>query len=122
MYSTLSQVASDQLKKEFSAIIVEKTGISPLALAITIFLGLLVWEQVDYLTKKKHLPGPAFKVPLIGSMMDSMKPTFDKYNSKWKSGDLSCVSVFNRYVTRTIRQKKKKSNHLVDLISRLSPL
>ncbi|KAI8050151.1 cytochrome P450 [Gilbertella persicaria] len=30
--------------------------------------------------------------------MDSMKPTFDKYNSKWKSGDLSCVSVFNRFI------------------------
>ncbi|KAI8987315.1 cytochrome P450 [Mycotypha africana] len=31
-------------------------------------------------------------------MMDSMKPTFEKYNSKWKSGNLSCVSVFNRFI------------------------
>ncbi|KAI8378726.1 cytochrome P450 [Choanephora cucurbitarum] len=30
--------------------------------------------------------------------MDSMRPTFEKYNSKWKSGDLSCVSVFNRFI------------------------
>ncbi|KAL7311712.1 RNA polymerase C-22 sterol desaturase [Mucor circinelloides] len=99
MNSTLTEVASEQLKKGgFSATIMEKTGLSPMALAITIILGLLVWEQVDYLRKKKHLPGPAFKVPLIGSMMDSMAPTFDKYNAKWKSGDLSCVSVFNRFI------------------------
>lgn len=96
-YSTLTEVASAQLKKcGFSATVLEKTGLSPMALAITIILGLLVWEQIDYLRKKKHLPGPTFKVPLIGSMMDSMAPTFDKYNSKWKSGNLSCVSVFNR--------------------------
>ncbi|KAI9245065.1 cytochrome P450 [Sporodiniella umbellata] len=30
--------------------------------------------------------------------MDSMEPTFEKYNSKWKSGNLSCVSVFNRFI------------------------
>jgi C-22 sterol desaturase len=85
------------LKKEgFATRIIEKTGLSPITMAITAVLGLLVWEQVDYLRKKKHLPGPSFKVPIIGSMMDSMKPTFDKYNTKWKSGDLSCVGVFNR--------------------------
>jgi C-22 sterol desaturase len=77
--------------------IFEKTGLSPIALAVTILIGLLVWEQIDYLRKKKQLPGPSLKVPVIGSMMDSMAPTFDKYNAKWQSGDLSCVSVFNRY-------------------------
>jgi C-22 sterol desaturase len=74
----------------------EKTGLSSIALAVTVILGLLVWEQIDYLRKKKHLPGPVFKVPIIGAMMDSMKPTFEGYNAKWQSGDLSCVSVFNR--------------------------
>jgi C-22 sterol desaturase len=87
----------EHANKGLVASLVEKTGMSPIALVVTIIVGLFVWEQVDYLTKKKHLPGPSFKVPIIGSMMDSMKPTFDKYNSKWKSGDLSCVSVFNRY-------------------------
>jgi C-22 sterol desaturase len=77
--------------------IMEKTGLTPLSLAITAAVGFLVWEQISYLRKKKHLPGPFFKIPIIGSMMDSMKPTFDKYNTKWKSGDLSCVGVFNRY-------------------------
>lgn len=93
----MTQVASDQLKKwGYSSRITEKVVLSPFALTATVALGLLVWEQFHYLRKKKHLPGPVFKIPIIGSLMDSMMPTFDKYNTKWKSGSLSCVGVFNR--------------------------
>lgn len=74
----------------------DKAYFTPIGLASAAVAGFLVWEQVDYHRKKRHLPGPSFKMPLIGSLMDSMEPTFDKYNSKWKSGNLSCVSVFNR--------------------------
>ncbi|KAG0174256.1 RNA polymerase C-22 sterol desaturase [Apophysomyces sp. BC1015] len=64
----------------------------------TAILGLLVYEQLDYRRKKGPLPGPSFKIPVIGSMMDSMYPTFEKYHEKWDSGELSCVSVFNRFI------------------------
>ncbi|KAF7730132.1 RNA polymerase C-22 sterol desaturase [Apophysomyces ossiformis] len=64
----------------------------------TAILGLLVYEQLDYRRKKGPLPGPSFKIPIIGSMMDSMCPTFEKYHDKWESGELSCVSVFNRFI------------------------
>ncbi|KAG1504963.1 hypothetical protein G6F52_012133 [Rhizopus delemar] len=30
--------------------------------------------------------------------MDSLYPTFEGYMSKWRSGELSCVSVFDRFV------------------------
>lgn len=83
-------------KVGFLARVTERTDLSPVALAIIIILGLLVWEQITYLSKKKHLPGPSYKIPIIGAMMDSMKPTFEGYVIKWESGDLSCVSVFNR--------------------------
>ncbi|KAG1462293.1 hypothetical protein G6F46_004331 [Rhizopus delemar] len=76
----------------------DKAYFTPIGLASAAVAGFLVWEQVDYHRKKRHLPGPSFKMPLIGSLMDSMEPTFDKYNSKWKSGNLSCVSVFNRFI------------------------
>ncbi|RUS25940.1 cytochrome P450 [Jimgerdemannia flammicorona] len=60
--------------------------------------GLLVWEQVSYRRKKQHLPGPDVKQPIIGALLESLHPTFDGYLSKWNSGPLSCVSVFNRFI------------------------
>ena len=94
LFSTLTAIASEQLK--YLSTMFNRAKASPLALSVAALAGLFLWEQIDYLRKKRHLPGPSYKVPLIGSMMDSMRPTFEKYNSKWKSGNLSCVSVFNR--------------------------
>lgn len=85
----MKQVVADRLAAD-------KTFFAPIGFATAAVAGFLIWEQVDYHRKKKHLPGPLFKMPLIGSLMDSMEPTFDKYNLKWESGNLSCVSVFNR--------------------------
>ena len=65
---------------------------------ITAVIGLLIYEQVWYLSKKKGLPGPVFKIPIIGEFMASLHPSFESYVAKWKSGPLSCVSVFHRYV------------------------
>ncbi|KAI7868124.1 cytochrome P450 [Spinellus fusiger] len=61
-------------------------------------VGLFAYEQYIYLNKKKGLPGPQLKIPIIGAFMDSLYPTFEGYMAKWKSGELSCVSVFDRFV------------------------
>lgn len=71
-------------------------GISTTACVVTALVGLFAYEQYVYLKKKQNLPGPAYKVPIIGALMDSVNPTFEGYMAKWKSGDLSCVGVFDR--------------------------
>jgi len=58
----------------------------------------LILEQVSYRRKKKALPGPAWKIPVIGAFLDSLYPTFEGYLTKWYSGPLSCVAVFNRFI------------------------
>lgn len=37
-----------------------------------------------------------FKEPFMGPFMQSMDPKFEEYYAKWKSGPLSCVSVFHK--------------------------
>jgi sterol 22-desaturase len=34
----------------------------------------------------------------MGPFLESMRPDFRKYKEKWESGELSCVSVFHKYV------------------------
>lgn len=68
------------------------------AIICSAVVGLFAYEQYVYLKKKKSLPGPSFKIPIIGAFTDSLYPTFEGYMSKWKSGELSCVSVFDRFV------------------------
>ncbi|KAI6010173.1 cytochrome P450 [Pisolithus marmoratus] len=59
---------------------------------------LLVLEQFIYRYKKKHLPGAAWTIPIIGKFADSMKPTMENYMAQWNSGELSAVSVFNIFI------------------------
>lgn len=72
------------------------SGVSTTAVVVTTLVGLFAYEQYVYLKKKQNLPGPKYKIPIIGALMDSMNPTFEGYLSKWKSGELSCVGVFDR--------------------------
>lgn len=37
-------------------------------------------------------------MPFIGPFMESLDPKFEEYKAKWASGELSCVSVFHKYV------------------------
>lgn len=60
--------------------------------------ALLVLEQSIYRYKKKHLPGAAWTIPIIGKFADSMKPTMENYMAQWNSGELSAVSVFNIFI------------------------
>lgn len=73
-----------------------RSNISTTAIVCSAVVGLFAYEQYWYLSKKKSLPGPKFKIPIIGAFLDSLYPTFEGYMSKWKSGELSCVSVFDR--------------------------
>ncbi len=38
----------------------------------------------------------------MGPFLQSMNPKMDEYKLKWASGDLSCVSVFHKYVNSLI--------------------
>jgi len=51
-----------------------------------------------YLWNKGSIVGPAFKEPFMGPFLQSVNPKFEQYYAKWKSGPLSCVSVFHKYV------------------------
>lgn len=53
---------------------------------------------VSYWRQKSNLVGDPFKIPFVGPFFDSVRPTFGKYYAKWISGDLSCVSVFHKFV------------------------
>lgn len=37
-------------------------------------------------------------MPFVGPFFESVNPEFRKYYAKWLSGDLSCVSVFHKFV------------------------
>lgn len=56
-------------------------------------------EHTDrYISQKGSIEGPYFKIPFIGPFMESMDPRFSQYKAKWDSGELSCVSVFHKFV------------------------
>ncbi|GMM53067.1 C-22 sterol desaturase [Starmerella bacillaris] len=70
----------------------------------------LIYDQVSYIRKKGSIAGPRFKMwPVIGPFLESMNPKFTEYEAKWRSGPLSCVSVFHKFVviasTRDLARK-----------------
>lgn len=71
---------------------------SSLYTTLAILASLLVLEQAVYRYKKRHLPGAAWTIPLIGKFADSMAPSMEAYKRQWDSGALSAVSVFNMSV------------------------
>lgn len=38
----------------------------------------------------------------MGPFLESVNPKFTEYKAKWDSGELSCVSVFHKYVTPAV--------------------
>ena len=91
-------------------------GLNGYSLVITSFLLLVAYDQclsaleiakldkradqdlVKYIWNKGSIVGPAWKMPFIGPFLSSVNPKMDEYKAKWASGDLSCVSVFHKYV------------------------
>jgi C-22 sterol desaturase len=53
-------------------------------------------SAVSYLRNKGSIVGPSWKAPFIGPFLQSVNPKFEEYYGKWKSGELSCVSVFHK--------------------------
>ncbi|KAJ3550271.1 hypothetical protein NM208_g60 [Fusarium decemcellulare] len=79
----------------------------------TIFLMLIVYDQVIYIRRKGSIAGPRFKIPFMGPFMQALYPKFDAYLAQWASGPLSCVSIFHKFVVlasdRDIAHKVFKS-------------
>ncbi len=50
----------------------------------------------SYQWQKHGIVGPAWKMPFMGPFLESMRPDFKKYEEKWNSAELSCVSVFHK--------------------------
>jgi C-22 sterol desaturase len=73
----------------------EVSSRSLLATGLAIIGTLLILEQAVYRMKKKHLPGSAWTIPIIGKFADSLNPTLEGYKKQWESGALSAISVFN---------------------------
>ncbi|KAL2441000.1 C-22 sterol desaturase erg5 [Exophiala dermatitidis] len=65
---------------------------------LTVLLLLVAYDQGSYQWKKHGIVGPAWKMPFMGPFLESVHPDFNKYKQKWESGDLSCVSVFHKFV------------------------
>ncbi|KAF9650737.1 cytochrome P450 [Thelephora ganbajun] len=65
---------------------------------LAVLFTLLALEQSVYRYKKRHLPGAAWTIPVIGKFADSLKPTMEGYMRQWNAGDLSAVSVFNIFI------------------------
>lgn len=72
--------------------------INGFSIVMTLLAILVVYDQVAYWRIKGSLIGPSWKIPFMGPFLESVNPKFEKYVAKWLSGDLSCVSVFHKFV------------------------
>ncbi|KAF2402010.1 cytochrome P450 sterol C-22 desaturase [Trichodelitschia bisporula] len=85
--------------------------------ALTVLLGLALYDQCMYIYRKGSIVGPAFKIPFMGPFLESVNPKFSAYHAKWMSGPLSCVSVFHKFVviasTRDMARKILNSPNYV---------
>jgi len=82
---------------------------------LAILASLLVLEQAVYRYKKRHLPGAAWTIPLIGKFADSMAPSMEAYKRQWDSGALSAVSVFNMSVFQVLSTQRMSNAFPVSL-------
>ncbi|KAI9783768.1 MAG: RNA polymerase C-22 sterol desaturase [Geoglossum umbratile] len=73
-------------------------GASVWTVALTLFLMLVVYDQTMYIYRKGSIAGPRLKIPFMGPFLESVNPKFEAYKAKWDSGELSCVSVFHKFV------------------------
>ncbi|KAI5199562.1 sterol C-22 desaturase [Aureobasidium subglaciale] len=73
-------------------------GVNAWTVVFTLLIGAVLYDQASYQYNKGSIVGPMFKMPFIGPFLESVNPKFEKYNAKWQSGPLSCVSVFHKFV------------------------
>ena len=65
---------------------------------LTLIASCLALEQLVYRRKKAGLPGPTWTIPVIGKFADSLRPSLEKYQEGWNSGELSVASVFHIFI------------------------
>ena len=103
---------------QINGFLTKASELSGWTIAITILLVLVAYDQckyrrtrfspvvatyipkVSYIIQKGSIVGPSWKAPFIGPFLQSMNPKWEEYKGKWASGELSCVSVFHKYVFR----------------------
>lgn len=102
---------------QINGFLAKVSDLSAWTIALTILLVLVAYDQckypsirdipittaantskVSYIIQKGTIVGPAWKAPFIGPFLQSMNPKWEEYKGKWASGELSCVSVFHKYV------------------------
>ncbi|BCS04497.1 cytochrome P450 [Aspergillus luchuensis] len=109
--SPLASVRASNLHipSQFEGVVDAISNAGPWTIAFTILAALVTYDQIMYLINKGNIVGPAFKTPFIGPFLESVNPKFEEYYAKWKSGPLSCVSVFHKFVviasTRDLARK-----------------
>ncbi|EGW29913.1 cytochrome P450 [Spathaspora passalidarum NRRL Y-27907] len=70
-----------------------------LQIIMAVIVVVLSYDQIKYQLNKGVIAGPRFKVwPIIGPFLESLDPKFEEYKAKWDSGELSCVSIFHKFV------------------------
>jgi C-22 sterol desaturase len=74
------------------------SGWSSWQIILTTILVLITYDQSMYQWRKGSIAGPAFKIPFMGPFIQALHPNFNEYLIQWRSGALSCVSVFHKYV------------------------
>ncbi|GAM84568.1 hypothetical protein ANO11243_025640 [Dothideomycetidae sp. 11243] len=74
------------------------SNLTPWTVILTLLALCVGYDQISYQIQKGSIVGPKFKEPFIGPFLESVFPKFEKYHAKWKSGELSCVSVFHKFV------------------------
>ncbi|TVY29460.1 Cytochrome P450 [Lachnellula hyalina] len=98
--SPLADAKASQIlgSPQLDGILSKVSELSGWTIALTIIAVLVAYDQCSYLWQKGSIPGPAFKIPFIGPFLESVNPKFEGYKGKWASGELSCVSVFHKFV------------------------
>ncbi|KAH7383743.1 cytochrome P450 [Cadophora sp. MPI-SDFR-AT-0126] len=82
----------------FDGLLATLSELSGWTIAMTLLALMVAYDQCSYLWQKGSIPGPAWKIPFIGPFLESVNPKFEEYKAKWASGELSCVSVFHKFV------------------------
>ncbi|VEU20524.1 DEKNAAC101430 [Brettanomyces naardenensis] len=81
---------------------------------LTLLIVAITYDQLAYQIHKGPIAGPRIKFwPFMGPFLESVNPKFEEYLAKWKSGPLSCVSIFHKFVviasTRDLARKSLQS-------------
>ncbi|RDL33691.1 Cytochrome P450 [Venustampulla echinocandica] len=83
---------------QVSGVLNQLSELNGWVVAVTLLLVLVAYDQFSYIWQKGSIVGPSWKAPFIGPFLQSVNPKFEEYKGKWDSGELSCVSVFHKFV------------------------